>query len=313
VFALTAKRFVIASRALAVSAGLLCGACSGDPNGTPSVMFQSESREPRSEDLLYVSSYAGRTVQVFDYPTLTSVQTLTGFLDPAGLCTDPAGDVYVTDGYDYDIIEYRHAGTKPVRFIADPNGYPWSCSVDPTSGDLAVVNGISLSEGQYGILIYTHARGVPKLYVDSSIPFYFECAYDPRGDLFFDGETEGSSKALAAELTAKKQFVNLTLDTTFYYPRGVVWWHGELAVADAQDGTVDRFRIEGAKAKLSGQIPLSGTYGFGAFVIYGNLLIGTNYSGNNVSLWPFPQGGVATGSLGIETPEGVAISRRRQP
>lgn len=280
-----------------------CTTTAGDiaPTAAPAMGL----REPDSEDLLYVASYAGRTVQVYDYHTHEPVQALTGFTDPAGLCADAAGNVYVTDGYGYDIVEYQHGATKPLRYLADPYGFPWSCAISPVNGDLAVANGVALSGGEYGIEIYKKARGVPKLYVDSAVPFYFNCTYDPHGNLFFDGESQGDNEPLEGELTAAgKRFVNLTLDPNVASPGGVAWWHDRLAIADPESDEILRYRIVGSAGKLSGRTSLEGLSGVNAFFIYGNVVVGADYDANDVGGWPFPKGGSARYTLGVETPQG---------
>ena len=63
---------------------------------------------------------------------------------PYGECVDKAGDVFVADfGGNTGtpaILEYAHGGTKPIATLSDPGYYPESCSIDPTTGNLAVTN-----------------------------------------------------------------------------------------------------------------------------------------------------------------------------
>jgi hypothetical protein len=158
-------------------------------------------------------------------------------------------------------------------------------------------------------MIYKKARGVPKLYVDSAIPFYFDCAYDTDGNLFFDGESEGASEALEAELTAAgKQFVNLTLEPNIAYAGGVAWWHDRLAIADQENDDILRYRIVGSAGKLSGRTPFEDASAVGAFFIDGNVVIGADYDADDLGAWPFPKGGFPRYTLGVETPQGVVVS-----
>ncbi len=119
----------------------------------------------RNIDLLYVSKYDD--VDVFSYPAGKRVGTLTGFQSPGGLCVDKAGDVFVTNFGASNIVEYAHGGTKPIATLSDPYQEPDDCSVDPTTGNLAVANiGGSVS-------IYEGARGHPKQRTDSEIAYMF--------------------------------------------------------------------------------------------------------------------------------------------
>src|SRR5580692_2300582 len=61
--------------------------------------------------LLYVSDIGAEDVDVFSYPGGKQVGTLTGFSEPAGLCTDRKGDVFVVDSGNDRILEYAHGGT----------------------------------------------------------------------------------------------------------------------------------------------------------------------------------------------------------
>jgi hypothetical protein len=150
---------------------------------------------------------------------------------------------------------------------------------------------------------------VPKLYVDSAIPFYFNCAYDPYGNIFFDGESEGNNEPLEGELTAAgKRFINLTLDPNVAFPGGIAWWHDRLVIADPESDDILRYRIVGSAGKLSGRTPLEDNASVGAFFIDGNVVIGADYPANDVGVWPFPKGGSARSTLGVETPQGVAVS-----
>ena len=53
-----------------------------------------------------------------------------------GMCTDASGNVYMTN--ENAVVEYPHGGTSPVRTVRIPGAQTMYCSVDPTTGDLAV-------------------------------------------------------------------------------------------------------------------------------------------------------------------------------
>jgi hypothetical protein len=89
-----------------------------------------------SQDLLYVTDL--NTVEVFTYPRGKYQGTLRGFEFAIGICSDANGNVYATDeGYDR-VSEYAHGSTKRLRTI--PTGQSFGCSVDRTTGNLAIVN-----------------------------------------------------------------------------------------------------------------------------------------------------------------------------
>ena len=108
---------------------------------------------------MYVSNDNG-TVTVYSYPQGKMVGTLLGFDVPMGECVDAKGDVFITV-YDLDkIYEYAHGGTKAIAKLDDPGSEPNSCSVDATTGNLAVDN--DLPEDNSSVYIYPHAKGTPK-------------------------------------------------------------------------------------------------------------------------------------------------------
>jgi hypothetical protein len=90
--------------------------------------------EAKSEELLYASSLP-YSVYVYTYPKGKVVGFLSGF-SPRGLCSNQNGDVFVASRY--GVYEYPHGRAKPIAIIAVQ--YPEGCSLDPTTGDLAVVN-----------------------------------------------------------------------------------------------------------------------------------------------------------------------------
>ncbi len=78
--------------------------------------------------LLYVS-LDGHRVGVYDYDTGKRVGALSGLDDPFGGCVDAKGDVYTTEYFNGDTIEYAHGGTKPLKKFST-DGQAWGCSFD---------------------------------------------------------------------------------------------------------------------------------------------------------------------------------------
>ncbi len=100
------------------------------------------ARGAKAQNLLYVSIEGFNDVYVYSYlpapPKL--VGKLTGFKDPLGECADKKGDVYIVNAKASNIREYAHGGTKPIAIISDKGSDPVGCSLDPTTGNLAVSN-----------------------------------------------------------------------------------------------------------------------------------------------------------------------------
>jgi hypothetical protein len=150
---------------------LLAG-CGGSqpPIGAPGAMPQSRAvathadrgkswmlPEAKKSDLLYVTN-GDYGVLVYAYPRVRLVGTLSGFEGLDGLCADKAGDIFIPSAGLAEIFEYAHGGTSPIATLSDQDGEAHACSVDPTTGNLAVTNIDSLSgSGGGNIAIYAHA------------------------------------------------------------------------------------------------------------------------------------------------------------
>lgn len=196
------------------------------------------ARGTAATDLLYISNYANNTVAVYSYPQDKLVGKLTGFHEPDGICADKKGGVWIVNNQESqsseDAVEYKHGGTKPIATVYDPAEIPVSCSVDPTTGNLAVTNISTYSSGPGSVALYTHAKGTAALYaVPKMVEVYF-CGYDPKGNLFVDGV--GTDGFHFAELPkGKKTFTNITLKGgTVLYPGDVQWDGKYVAVGDQE-------------------------------------------------------------------------------
>jgi hypothetical protein len=181
------------------AAATLLTACGGSqpPIGAPGAIPQNRVAathvdrggswmlpEAKSEDLFYISDGG---VYVYTFPQARLVGILkTGLPGPAGMCPDRDGNVWITNFRSGGpVVEYAHGGTKPIATLYTPKALtPQDCSIDPTSGNLAVVGYGPDRPGT--ILVYTEARGTPKVYKVSFAETSF-CGYDNKGNLFIDG------------------------------------------------------------------------------------------------------------------------------
>src|SRR5580700_6025837 len=93
--------------------------------------------EAKGDDLLYLS--AARGIYVYSYPKGKHVGTLTTPNYAAYECADATGDVFITsvEGSQQGVYEYAHGGSQPINFL--PLTEARACSVDPTTGNLAVI------------------------------------------------------------------------------------------------------------------------------------------------------------------------------
>ena len=177
----------------------------------------------------------------------TWLERLTGFARPKGECVDADGDVYVTDRVAEDIVEYQHGATRPVVILSDTGFQDYACSVDPTTGNLAVANSYRVNGNAGGIAIYKNARGKPDVLRIDGIPNPQTCAYDTQGDMLVasdykhDGEQVVSLGYMAKGRTT---FIHLHLYVSGSQSDGVynVQWDGKYW-ALLYDGNIVRFQI----------------------------------------------------------------------
>ena len=288
-----------------VVAAMLAG-CGGSqpPIGAPGVMPQSRATvthagrggswmlpTAKSGELVYASYNFGTTVDVFSYPGGTLVGQLTGFQGPAGLCSDGSGDVWITNESPPEVIEYQHGGTDPIAILGSED--PFGCSVDPTTGNLAVTN-----FNPADIAVYKNASGNPRYYSSPDFPEWWYCAYDNHGNLFAGSPASSD----LAELPAGSGTIEaITLDKSFAL--GSMQWHKKyLAIADAggsadAPATIYHVSVMGSNGTVAGKSTLNnaGKHREGLAVQYwitGSAIVGPDKLYFN--FWRYPKGGRPT-------------------
>lgn len=262
----------------------------------------------KQQELLYVTNSSSKSVFVYSFPEGKLLGTLTGFGDTAGECVDSEQNVWIADSGNKLMLEYAHGGTKPIATLRDTTTYPpFACSVDPTTGNLAVVTG----RPPYGvgeILVYKQAKSPPQKYPIHSLvnhPAYD--GYDDEGNLFVDGlngnccRRRHPATAVLAELPeGGTAFETITVHGGLYYPRpgGVEWDGSYITVVNVN--VVYRLSVSGSSASVVGSATLKEANSFfGSDVspdwIVGNQVVAADYSYDskawNVGLWKYPAGG----------------------
>ena len=203
--------------------------------------------QAKSGDLLYAAVGNADEVDVFSFPEGKLIQTLTGLEAPSGLCSDNAGNVWVATLYGNGgrMIEYAHGGTSPAASLNDPSFYPRGCSVDPTTGNLAVTN--KSFDGPGSLAIYKHAQGKPSLYYDvPNLYDYDFCGYDNKGNLFVDGPG-----VLVEMPKGRTTFMTISVDKGS--PGGQVQWDGKhITFATYIASAIYRLKVSGSIGTVVG-------------------------------------------------------------
>jgi hypothetical protein len=312
------SRYTLGVIALAVFAG--CASQVAPTGGAPQLLAPATHGkswmlpEAKAEDLLYVSN-SGGTVYVYSYPTLTPVGQLDGMGNVAteGLCVDKQGDVFVpawtgspTTGY---IYEFSHGGTEPIETLTDGTSENSSCSVDHTTGNLAVAN-------FQGVEIFQNAQGTPTAYSVPNIEPEW-AAYDDSGNLFADGRST-SGQPLAELPKGGSSFETISLNKSISI-ESLQWYKGYLAAASGNGnnfGPLDIYQmsISGGSGTILGTTTLKvkrkiGYDGNGQYLIQGGRIFGAGEEHNSLQIWRYPAGGNAVKTVIKKfSPWGVALS-----
>jgi hypothetical protein len=279
--------------------------------------------DAKGDDLLYTSDDVGH-VYVYSYPALRLVGQLGGFGSVAtqGLCVDGQANIFVPTGVSSVsgyVYEFSHGGLSPIATLDDP-GWGAGCSVDPTTGNLAVANYFSPNDEPYyhgDIAIYAGAQGTPRIYTSPYVNWYWWAAYDDKGDLFVDGNGYGASGFPLAELPAGGgAFKDISLDRSFA-PYSLQWNKGNLIIASGGDSddalSIYQVKVSGARGRIVKTTSLRtrslGYDGNGQFWIHDRKVIGPGRNHNVLDLWRYPSGGFVRRRLVKHfSPWGVVIS-----
>jgi hypothetical protein len=198
----------------------------------------------KNQNLLYASTPRG--LYVLSYPKGRLVGEIDA-PDPAYLCADKDGDVFLTQYMDSNVLEYAHGGTEPVATLSVP-GFPWGCSVDPATKNLAVMD--EASEGAGNVAIFDDSQGTPTIYSDPDISFFAFGGYDDRGNLFVDGD--GGAPELAELPKGSGVFVNFALPAGVD-PYSSLQWDGKyITLANGPTRGIYRLKVSGSSLTTVG-------------------------------------------------------------
>jgi hypothetical protein len=271
-------------------------------------------------NLLYIADTFAGEINVYSWRLLKQVGTLTGFSEPYTFCVDKAQNVYIADFGLQEVFEYAHGGTSSINSLST-NGDAISCSVDPTTGNLAVVNFVSNS-GDGNVLVYTNASGSPKEYSVPNLDEIWFAAYDSKGNLFVNGEG-GSGVGLAELPAGGSSFEVITANVSFGFPGGVFWDGKYLDVGDQSSNIVYQFTVSGTNATEQGSLDLGDSsdvfqftipkFGSGKVNPQGNRLVAADFSAGDAYKYLYPAGGTPTKTLtGFDGPEGAIVSKGKK-
>jgi hypothetical protein len=182
----------------------------------------------------------------------TLVGTLSGISGAWAACADKEGTVFIstTVGYNPEILEYKHGEKNPTAVVEDGNSayFPYDCSVDPSTGNLAVANAQAYyGESSGNVAIYAGAQGTPTFVSDSRIPYPLSCAYDSKGNLYVEGSDSSRALKFAVIKHTEQCFKSFSLNTELCCSGPVIWKNDRLDVAAGL--SIYEFKIKGRSGR----------------------------------------------------------------
>lgn len=258
-------------------------------------------------DLMYVVDNGSETVYQYSYPAPKRLGKIeVPFYDVLTICLNTSQDIFVVDNAAQSIREYSRDGQKVLKTMIDFSGFPLGCSVDPTTGNVAVTNNQAGTYGQPGnVVIYPHGNANGKTYSIPNTFFYHFPAYDDKGNLFVNGHGLRPGPPVLGELAkGAGSFKDLKINVKTASFLGMQWDGKYLAVCDigARPNEIDRFSISRSGATKVSSTTLKGdddVYQFSIAAIGGKtMLIATDPRNRRVFAWRYPVGGSPALSIG---------------
>jgi hypothetical protein len=267
------------------------------------------SPDAKAMNLVYISDQGTQDVYAYSYPQGKLEGTLTGFTFPAGECSNKAGDIFISNSFANNIIEYAHGGTSPIATLSIPNYYPSGCSVDPATGNLAVANYQFSTKGSGTISIFPSSTGVPMQYTDPHIFHMYFCGYDNKSNLFVDGTTKKGAFAFAELPVGSAKFTDIVLNKPIASPGNVQWDGTYVAVGDQLGGIIYQFTIANKKGTAKGSTPLTGSGQVVQYWIQTPNVVAPTANSSDAGIWKYPAGGNPVKTItGFSDPIGATVS-----
>jgi hypothetical protein len=277
----------------------------------------------KSKTLLYVADQGANDVEVYSYPGGKLKGTLTGFETPSGVCSNKAGDVFILNGNGTSVVVYAHGGTSPLRTLTLP-GYPeLNCSVDPTTGNLA----LGVLAGTCGdcFVVFPAGSGTATVYTPPGQTGIPGCGYDNKGNLFCDAYGNSEAFALFELPKGSSTVTAVPVSGTSGLLAASIQWDGtDLAFSAGDGATLYQIALSGSSGSVAGSTPLTGGGAVWQFWITNNLgskkhkglrVIAPTFLNSvpTVGYWNYPAGGTATKMIttGLTQPDGAALSTKK--
>lgn len=207
-----------------------------------------------------------------------------------GTCSDQGGNVFFTQVQ--NIVEYAHGGTTPIGNYGAP-GTAYSCSIDPTTGDLASV--VFRLSGGDEIVVWRTPGSPLEIYRDKNLSSMLYCAYDSSGNLYVDGYN-GSTFALAELPAGGTSLQDISVNINIPAADQVQWDGQYLAIETKDNTALYQLQVSGSAATLVNTVTFTGVghRATQSWIQNGTIAIPTgpvNVRAIEIIFWRYPAGG----------------------
>lgn len=289
-------------------------------------MLPQAKKQP---SLLYVANDGPSDVTVYTYVNgsgLLLVGTLTGFKQPAGMCSDAAGHVWIDDYGSRKIFEYAHGGTDRIFTISEFSGFPYDCAVDPATGNIAVAN--QHPNGKYqafgNVVVYPKGSKIGTTYTTGTgFSNVFFLTYDDHSNLYLDATPclrsycyyGGGPPGLYVLAAGSGSFAPLTFSGgTLRQPAAISWVNPIFLVGDSNfenQKTSGAYKIfvSGSTATVVGTIEYAGTQRFYGSWRRSSHVVVPDYQGGVVRIYNLSDGSLVDHFADRGLPFGAVVSQ----
>lgn len=243
-----------------------------------------------SDNLLYVIDPGSMAAMEYTFKpaALRFGAILNGVQDPFGACVDASQNVWIAQQGRL-VVRFAHGDLSPDGTLSVRATSPTDCSVDSSSGNLAVLTTTIIDAT---VDFFKGARGRASIIALGRINTPY-CSYDGTGNLFIVGTSLQGAAALYEISPGSKTFKVVTINQAPSKPGGIAWDGTYLDIADSSIGAIDRYQVAGSTATQVDSIPLEATGTIGKFSISGKYLVVPFENGSTgfVNVYSYPAGG----------------------